>query len=232
MFRNALNSLITSCKQVSKLVLVIPLLMYSDHLLAADDRSTDASVGQTAEIKLLILGDSLSAGYGLLQAQSWVSLLQNIWLDENRKVEVINAAISGETSDGGLARLPRLLDQHAPTHVLIELGGNDGLQGHNVTKLQENLSKMIELVKAEGAEVYLQDMEIPTNYGRRYNQLFGNSFDTVAARQNVTLVPFFMQDIALNDELMQRDGIHPNEKGQPLIAEFMHGQLTPLLFSN
>ncbi|BBO27033.1 acyl-CoA thioesterase-1 [Marisediminitalea aggregata] len=232
MFRNALNSLITSCKQVSKLVLVIPLLMYSDHLLAADDRSTDASVGQTAEIKLLILGDSLSAGYGLLQAQSWVSLLQNIWLDENRKVEVINAAISGETSDGGLARLPRLLDQHAPTHVLIELGGNDGLQGHNVTKLQENLSKMIELVKAEGAEVYLQDMEIPTNYGRRYNQLFGNSFDTVAAQQNVTLVPFFMQDIALNDELMQRDGIHPNEKGQPLIAEFMHGQLTPLLFSN
>ena len=232
MFRNALNSLITSCKQVSKLVLVIPLLMYSDHLLAADDRSTDASVGQTAEIKLLILGDSLSAGYGLLQAQSWVSLLQNIWLNENRKVEVINAAISGETSDGGLARLPRLLDQHAPTHVLIELGGNDGLQGHNVTKLQENLSKMIELVKAEGAEVYLQDMEIPTNYGRRYNQLFGNSFDTVAAQQNVTLVPFFMQDIALNDELMQRDGIHPNEKGQPLIAEFMHGQLTPLLFSN
>ena len=232
MFRNALNSLITSCKQVSKLVLVIPLLMYSDHLLAADDRSTDASVGQTAEIKLLILGDSLSAGYGLLQAQSWVSLLQNIWLDENRKVEVINAAISGETSDGGLARLPRLLDQHAPTHVLIELGGNDGLQGHNVTKLQENLSKMIELVKAEGAKVYLQDMEIPTNYGRRYNQLFGNSFDTVAAQQNVTLVPFFMQDIALNDELMQRDGIHPNEKGQPLIAEFMHGQLTPLLFSN
>ncbi|MEC8227961.1 MAG: arylesterase [Pseudomonadota bacterium] len=232
MFRNALNSLITSCKQVSKLVLVIPLLMYSDHLLAADDRSTDASVGQTAEIKLLILGDSLSAGYGLLQAQSWVSLLQNIWQDENRKVEVINAAISGETSDGGLARLPRLLDQHAPTHVLIELGGNDGLQGHNVTKLQENLSKMIELVKAEGAEVYLQDMEIPTNYGRRYNQLFGNSFDTVAAQQNVTLVPFFMQDIALNDELMQRDGIHPNEKGQPLIAEFMHGQLTPLLFSN
>ena len=232
MFRNALNSLITSCKQVSKLVLVIPLLMYSDHLLAADDRSTDASVGQTAEIKLLILGDSLSAGYGLLQAQSWVSLLQNIWLDENRKVEVINAAISGETSDGGLARLPRLLDQHAPTHVLIELGGNDGLQGHNVTKLQENLSKIIELVKAEGAEVYLQDMEIPTNYGRRYNQLFGNSFDTVAAQQNVTLVPFFMQDIALNDELMQRDGIHPNEKGQPLIAEFMHGQLTPLLFSN
>ncbi len=232
MFRNALNSLITSCKQVSKLVLVIPLLMYSDHLLAADDRSTDASVGQTAEIKLLILGDSLSAGYGLLQAQSWVSLLQNIWQNENRKVEVINAAISGETSDGGLARLPRLLDQHAPTHVLIELGGNDGLQGHNVTKLQENLSKMIELVKAEGAEVYLQDMEIPTNYGRRYNQLFGNSFDTVAAQQNVTLVPFFMQDIALNDELMQRDGIHPNEKGQPLIAEFMHGQLTPLLFSN
>lgn len=232
MFRNALIGLIASCKQVTKLVLVIPLLVYSDHLLAADDSSTDTSVGQTADIKLLILGDSLSAGYGLLQAQSWVSLLQNIWLDENRKVEVINAAISGETTDGGLARLPRLLNQHTPTHVLIELGGNDGLQGHNVTKLQENLSSMIELVKADGAVVYLQDMEIPTNYGRRYNQMFGDSFDQVAAQQAVTLIPFFMQEIALNDELMQRDGIHPNEKGQPLIAEFMHKQLTPLLFSN
>lgn len=231
MFRNAIIHLITSCKQVTKLILVIPLLVHSDHLLAADDSSTNTSVGQTADIKLLILGDSLSAGYGLMQAQSWVSLLQNIWLDENRKVEVINAAISGETSDGGLARLPRLLDQHSPTHVLIELGGNDGLQGHNVGKLQENLSKMIELVKAEGAEVYLQDMEIPTNYGRRYNQLFGNSFDKVAEQHSVTLVPFFMQDIALNDDLMQRDGIHPNEKGQPLIAEFMHNQLTPLLFT-
>ena len=130
-----------------------------------------------------------------------------------------------------LARLPRLLKQHNPTHVLIELGGNDGLQGHSVQKLQDNLNKMVSIVKQHGAEVYLQDMQIPTNYGRRYNQLFSSSYEKVAEAQNVTLIPFFMQDIALQENLMQRDGIHPNADGQPLIAEFMHTQLTPLLFS-
>ncbi|MDC8831752.1 arylesterase [Alteromonas sp. chi3] len=180
---------------------------------------------------MLILGDSLSAGYGLMQAQSWVSLLQNIWHDEQRGVEVINAAISGETTDGGLARLPRLLKQHNPTHVLIELGGNDGLQGHSVQKLQDNLSQMVSIARQFGAEVYLQDMQIPTNYGRRYNQLFSDSYEEVATAQDVTLIPFFMQDIALQEEFMQRDGIHPNAEGHPLIAEFMHAQLTPLLFT-
>lgn len=226
-------------KWVKTLVLLIPFALFSDHLLAQSGTAETANT-QTAEYtntaatdtRLLILGDSLSAGYGLLQAQSWVSLLQNIWHDEQRGIEVINAAISGETTDGGLARLPRLLQQHKPTHVLIELGGNDGLQGHNVDKLQNNLTKMIQLSKEFGATVYLQDMEIPTNYGRRYNQMFSSSFEQVAESQSIPLIPFFLQNIALNNDLMQRDGIHPNADGQPIIAEFMHQQLSPLLFSD
>ncbi|NVK58326.1 MAG: arylesterase [Alteromonadaceae bacterium] len=218
------------------LILLIPLLCFSDHILATPEVTSEHPVEQTqlagAEKRLLIVGDSLSAGYGLLQAQSWVSLLQNIWQDEQRKIDVINAAISGETTDGGLARLPRLLEQHSPSHVLIELGGNDGLQGHSVQKLQDNLNKMVTIAKQYGAEVYLQDMQIPTNYGRRYNQLFSDSYEQVAKAQNVPLIPFFMQEIALKEDLMQRDGIHPNAEGQPLIAEFMHAQLTPLLTAN
>ena len=228
----------TTSKWLKTLVLLIPFTLFSDHLLAQNAPVTEehpaaeepvASAPQS--LRLLILGDSLSAGYGLLQAQSWVSLLQNIWHDEQRGIEVINAAISGETTDGGLARLPRLLEQHKPTHVLIELGGNDGLQGHNVNKLQSNLNEMVNLVKQFGASVFLQDMEIPTNYGRRYNQLFGNSFDNIATAQNIPLIPFFMQEIALNNDLMQRDGIHPNAEGQPVIADFMNKQLAPLLFA-
>ncbi|OFI34427.1 arylesterase [Alteromonas lipolytica] len=215
-------------KWVKTLVLLIPFALFSDHLLAqsADSKQTAEA---TTETRLLILGDSLSAGYGLLQAQSWVSLLQNIWNEQQRGIEVINAAISGETTDGGLARLPRLLTQHNPTHVLVELGGNDGLQGHNVTKLQQNLTQIVQLAKQHGAKVFLQDMQIPTNYGRRYNQMFSNSFKQVAQSEGIPLIPFFLEDIALNEALMQRDGIHPNAEGQPLIAEFMAKQLTPYL---
>ncbi|MDG6096367.1 arylesterase [Alteromonas sp. ZYF713] len=209
-------------------------MLFSDHLLAqsaASQPASEQSSSAASETRLLILGDSLSAGYGLLQAQSWVSLLQNIWLDEQRGIDVINAAISGETTDGGLARLPRLLEQHRPTHVLIELGGNDGLQGHNVSKLHNNLTQMVQLVKDFGAKVYLQDMEIPTNYGRRYNQMFSNTFEQVANAEAIPLIPFFLQDIALNESLMQRDGIHPNAEGQPLIADFMYEQLSPFIFA-
>ena len=221
-------------KWIKTLVLLIPFTLFSDHLLAQPAVSqpvSQQSSSAASDTRLLILGDSLSAGYGLLQAQSWVSLLQNIWHDEQRGIDVINAAISGETTDGGLARLPRLLEQHQPTHVLIELGGNDGLQGHNVSKLHNNLTQMVQLVKDYGAKVYLQDMEIPTNYGRRYNQMFSNTFEQVADAEAIPLIPFFLQDIALNEELMQRDGIHPNADGQPLIADFMYRQLSPFIFT-
>lgn len=203
-------------------LLFLPLLCLSDHLLAEE------TGGQT-EYSLLVLGDSLSAGYGLEQQEGWVSVLQKLWRDEELKIDVVNAAISGETTDGALARLPRLLEQHHPTHLLIELGGNDGLQGHPVNKMKNNLIEMVTLAKQAGAEVFLQDMQIPTNYGKRYTRMFSDSFTQVASSENIALIPFFLQDIALEPGMMQNDGIHPNADAQPIIAEFMRVQLTPLI---
>ncbi len=207
-------------------LLFLPFLLLADQSLAA------ASQAQNQSKTLLVVGDSLSAGYGLQQHEGWVSLLQNLWADETHRIDVINAAISGETSDGGLARLPRLLEQHEPSHVLIELGGNDGLQGHPVGKLKTNLNKMIRLSQEAGATVILQDMEIPSNYGSRYTTLFADAFDEVAEKNDVALVPFFLKSVALNKDLMQKDGIHPNKEAQPLIAEYMDNKLKPLILDN
>lgn len=192
-------------------LLLMPLLTFSDHLWAQQK-------------KLLVLGDSLSAAYNLKQEQGWVSLLQNAWKAQD--ILVVNAAISGETTDGGLARLPRLLEQHQPTHLLIELGGNDGLQGHSVKKMRNNLQKMITLGKDAGSKVLLQQMQIPTNYGPRYNRMFTQAYQQLAEENGIPLLPFFLQDIALKPGLMQRDGIHPNAEAQPLIAEFMQRVLS------
>lgn len=204
-------------RQLSWALFFIPALLVSDHLAAQ-------------QTKLLILGDSLSAAYGLKQEQGWVSLLQNAWQDEG--IEVVNASISGETTDGGLARLPRLLEQHSPTHMLIELGGNDGLQGHPVQKMRDNLRKMIALAKAQNVGVLLQEMRIPTNYGRRYNEMFTQSFSKIGEEHDIRVVPFLLEEVALNPELMQRDGIHPNLQAQPIIARFMQTQLEGLMFNH
>lgn len=204
----------------------LQLCVVSDHLYAA---TTSSQTPQ--QFRLLVLGDSLSAGYGLKQQQGWVSLLQNIWNDEQVQIDVVNAAISGETTDGGLARLPRLLEQHEPSHVLIELGGNDGLQGHPVNKTRANLDEMVKLAKDSGATVFIQDMQIPTNYGSRYTKMFGDAFDKVAEENEISLIPFFLQDVALDKSLMQNDGIHPNAEAQPMIARFMREQLTPLIIA-
>lgn len=180
------------------------------------------------ETKLLILGDSLSAAYGLKQEQGWVSLLQDAW--QNKDIAIINAAISGETSDGALSRLPRLLAQHQPTHIFVELGGNDGLQGHPVNKLRDNLSEIIRLAKSQQIQVILQQMQIPTNYGQRYTKMFTNSYTELAAEHEIKLLPFFLENIALDKSLMQRDGIHPNAEAQHLIAKDMQLSLGQIIF--
>lgn len=177
------------------------------------------------EHKLLVLGDSLSAAYGLTQQQGWVYLLQNAWENENKSIVVINGAISGDTTDGGLSRLPRLLDLHNPTHLLIELGGNDALQGHNPSKIRVNIDKMVQLAKQNNVEVILQKMQIPTNYGRRYTDMFMQVFKDVAQKNNIPLIPFFLEEIALNKELMQNDGIHPTAEAQPMIKALLKPQL-------
>lgn len=211
MFKLITNSL---RKRAKVILILLPIILVSDQLWAKSS-------------KLLILGDSLSAGYGLTQAQSWVSLLQDAW--QKSDITVVNAAISGETTDGALARLPRLLTQHTPSHIYVELGGNDGLQGHSVTKMRDNLRQIVKLSQESGATVILQEMQIPTNYGRRYTELFTKAYGTVASERDVTLLPFFLADIALNDELMQSDGIHPNAKAQPMIAKSMQAALGALI---
>lgn len=166
--------------------------------------------------KLLILGDSLSAAYGLQQQQGWVHLLQ-----QNTQWQLINASISGETTAGGMARLPALLEQHQPDAVLIELGGNDGLRGFAVDSVKSNLNEIITLVKQHTATPILMQIRIPPNYGPRYGQQFSAIYPQLAKNHEITLWPFFMEEIALKQELMQGDGIHPNSEAQPLISDFV-----------
>jgi acyl-CoA thioesterase-1 len=199
------------------LLIIIPLLLISDQL-------------QAKETKLLILGDSLSAAYGLKQEQGWVSLLQDAW--QNKEIIIINAAISGETTDGALARLPRLLKQHSPTHIFVELGGNDGLQGHPVSKMRNNLEKIIQLSQASQVKVILQQMQIPTNYGKRYTQMFTGSYAQLAEQYSLAMLPFFLENIALDKSLMQRDSIHPTAEAQIIIAKDMQKRLGDIFFSS
>tara|TARA_R110000868_G_scaffold26436_5_gene101754 strand:- start:2220 stop:2861 length:642 start_codon:yes stop_codon:yes gene_type:complete len=200
--------------KIYTLLFLIPLLLISDQLLAK-------------ETKLLILGDSLSAAYGLKQEQGWVSLLQDAWQDQG--IKLVNAAISGETTDGALARLPRLLEQHSPTHIFVELGGNDGLQGHPVTKMRDNLEKIIQLSQTSEVKVILQQMQIPTNYGKRYTRMFTDTFTDLATEYQLTLLPFFLENIALDKSLMQRDGIHPTAEAQIIIAKDMQKTLSEII---
>jgi acyl-CoA thioesterase-1 len=204
------------------LILLIPFQALSDQAEQSD--TSENAV-------LLILGDSLSAAYGLQQHEGWVSLLQKMWQDDNIPIDIVNDAVSGETTDGGLARFPRLLEQHNPTHVLIELGGNDGLQGHNIGKIRDNLDSLVSVAKESNAVVFLQEMQIPSNYGKRYTQMFTQNFNKVAEAQDVQKIPFFLEEIALNKDLMQNDGIHPNAEAQPLIANFMDRHLRSLILS-
>lgn len=197
------------------LLVLIPLWVYSDHL-------------QAREVKLLVLGDSLSAAYNLKQEEGWVALLQNAWQD--REIQIVNAAISGETSDGGLQRLNRLLAQHNPSHLYLELGANDGLRGYPINKMKQNLAEIIQIAQQQDIEVILQEMRIPTNYGPRYTRMFIEAYSQLSEEHDVPLISFFLQDIALNAELMQRDGLHPNKDAQPVLAEWMAERLAPLLF--
>lgn len=170
--------------------------------------------------KILILGDSLSAAYGMKQQQGWPHLLQ-----QRTQWQLVNASISGETTAGGLARLPALLEQHQPDAVMIELGGNDGLRGFAINSVKSNLSEIITLVQQHKATPVLMQIRIPPNYGPRYGQQFSNIYPQLAEKHQITLWPFFMDNIATNQDLMLRDGIHPNIDAQPLISDFMYNLL-------
>lgn len=169
--------------------------------------------------RILVLGDSLSAAYGIDEEDGWVNLLHERLEREGYPHTVVNASVSGETSEGGLKRLPRLLSEHNPDWVILELGGNDGLRGYPVSDLADNLASMIRLSREQGAEVVLLGMQIPPNYGPRYTDQFTAVYPQLAQEEDVPLVAFMLDGIATKDELMQRDGIHPNAEAQPKILD-------------
>jgi acyl-CoA thioesterase-1 len=194
-----------------------------------------ATAGAAAEVSarpptILVFGDSLSAGYGLAHVESgWVELLRAKLKSEGYGYQVVNASVSGETTAGGLARLPRALSLHHPQIVILELGGNDGLRALPMDQMRSNLAKMVDLSLAIQARVLILGMRIPPNYGGEYTEQFRQSFIEVAHDKKVALVPFLLADIALDPALMQADGVHANESGQPKMLANVWPALQPLL---
>lgn len=178
---------------------------------------------------ILIVGDSLSAGYGIDRDESWVTLLQNRLAAKGHGHRVVNASISGDTTGGGLRRLPRALKVHSPSIVLIELGGNDGLRGTPVDVIRSNIADMIEMSLADGARVILAGMVMPPNYGQSYTDGFAGVYTELAAEYDITLIEFFMKNVALNPSLLQPDQIHPNAAGQPYLLDNAWAALEPML---
>ncbi|WP_319534147.1 arylesterase [uncultured Vibrio sp.] len=188
------------------------------------------SVTAIANEKLLVLGDSLSAGYNMPIEKSWPSLLPNVLLEHGQNVTVVNGSISGDTTGNGLARLPQLLEQHSPSIVLIELGANDGLRGFPPNLITSNLSKMITMIKDFGAEVIMMQIRVPPNYGKRYSDMFYDIYPKLAEHQQVQLMPFFLEHVITKPDWMMDDGLHPKPEAQPWIADFVAQELIKHLY--
>ncbi len=186
-----------------------------------------ASGGNSPRNTVLVVGDSLSAEYGLKRGSGWVALLERKLVSEKIDARVVNASVSGDTTAGGLSRLPALLARHRPTHVILELGGNDGLRGLPLKGSLDNLQQMAQAAKAAGAKVMVVGVQIPPNYGRRYNDELAAMFVTVAKDESAALVPFLMAGVA--DSQYQADRIHVAEVGQPTMLANVWPTLKPLL---
>ncbi|AEG31833.1 arylesterase [Thiomicrospira cyclica] len=188
-----------------------------------------ASQTSQASTTLLVLGDSLSAAYGIPQQDGWVFLLDQKLsqqtMQQLKNLRVVNASLSGETTSGGLQRLPGLLSQHQPSYVIIELGANDALRGQNLAQTQQNLAQMIEVSLQQGAKVKLLGIRLPPNYGPAFDRRLAQMYQQLSEQYTVPLDPFFLADVALNPALMLDDGLHPNAAAQPLILERLWPQL-------
>lgn len=168
---------------------------------------------------LLVMGDSLSAGYGMPPEATWVTLLEQQLNQGDAGYSVINASISGETSRGGLERLPALLDQYEPDIMILELGANDGLRGFQIPQISRNLSEMIDMAQQSGATVILLGIRLPPNFGSRYTEPFFEQYATLADEHEVLYLPFMLEGVAQYRELMQEDGLHPTDEAQPIILD-------------
>jgi len=181
---------------------------------------------------ILVFGDSLSAAYGLAPEQGWVAMLAQRLRVQGYGEQVVNASESGETSGGGLERLPRALELHRPRLVVLELGANDGLRALPAAELRANLERMVQLSRQAGAQVLLVGIRIPPNYGPRYTQDFERVFPELAKQYHLPLVPFLLQKVALDPQLMQADGLHPNARGEAPVLDTVWPYLEPLLKKN
>jgi len=175
------------------------------------------------------MGDSLSAAYNLRQEMGWVSLLETQLSQTHPDIKVVNASVSGETSQGGVSRLKQLLTTHKPKWIILELGANDALRGYPLSQTSQNLETMIEQAHQIDAKVLLIGNQIPQNYGKRYTKLFFKLYQKIAERYQIAYVPFMLQGVALNKSLMQDDGVHPNKEGQPRVLKNILPYLQPLL---
>ena len=203
------------------MTLRLPLLMFLLGFSLLEARAEDRRV--------LVFGDSPSAGYGLQAGEGWVALLAKRTEAAGLPVALVNASISGETTRGGLRRLGDVLARQEPDVVILELGGNDGLRGYPIEQIHSNLSEMVKAIKAAGAKVLLVSIPLPPNYGPRYVKAFQGAFEAVAAAEAVRLLPFTRSLLPLNEDMMQADGIHPTAKAQPLMLEALWPALAPLL---
>ncbi len=197
------------CRSVSGLVLATLLML---GLLASGS-------AHSATKTVLVLGDSLSAEYGLPRGTGWVSLLDKQLKSDKPSVSLINASISGETTAGGKARLPALLEQYKPAIVILELGGNDGLRGLSLAATQSNLREMIAASTASGAKVLLIGMRLPPNYGVDYSKRFTAMYQGLSREKSVKLVPFLLEGLDDTEQYFQPDRIHPNQKAQPIMLD-------------
>ena len=194
-------------------------------LMAVAPVAANAAEGAT----ILIFGDSISAAYGIQREQGWVALLERRLAGYGPHFRVVNASMSGETTGGGLARLPKALADHDPDLLIIELGGNDGLRGYPAANIRRNLAQMIEAANPRRRNVLLVAMQIPPNYGPRYTQAFRDVFTDLSESYDVALANDFIEAVALKPELMQDDGIHPTAAGQPLLLDALWPTIERLL---
>ena len=188
---------------------------------------TAANLAKTQTI--VVFGDSLSSAYGITLDEGWVSLLQQCLVKQKINYQVVNASTSGETTSAGLARFPDMLKTHKPSIVIIELGGNDGLRGLSTDETYKNLNAMIQQAKKKKVKVLLLGMKIPPNYGFKYSQQFSENYQTLAKKHEIQHVPFFLEGVAGNPNLIQADGIHPTAKAQPQLLENVWPTLIQML---
>lgn len=183
----------------------------------------------TAVSTILVLGDSLSAAHGIDSQSGWVNLLNSKITQKEIPYQVVNASISGDTTINGLKRLPTLLIKYRPKIIIIELGANDGLRGFSLKVMTKNLDKMIKLCRQSGSKILLAGMQIPPNYGKRYTQAFHKIYDTLSKQYQLNLIPFLLEGVGDKKELMQKDGLHPTEKAQPIIMNTVWNKIQPML---